>query len=139
MLSWLVSNKSKLITLGSLEKLCNHLSGMSWLWTVEADDEYSYISFNNPDEYGKDRPCTMRFPIVTTLGNDESEKVILIDGIVAHQTEYSEYEYNDEDSGEPYSEQDPEYDWSACMEPIFMAFDKAVNHDINLNPNKVMN
>ena len=134
MISWIVS-KGRLISLGSLEKACAHLSGMTWLWVCESDDEFCYITFNNPDEYGKDRPCTMRFPIVTTLGNDELEKVILLDGLVAHQTEYSNYEYFDEDSGEPYCEQDAEYDWSACMEPIFAILDKASNHEISLNPN----
>jgi hypothetical protein len=138
MLSWMVTNKAKLITLGSLERLCNHLSGMTWLWAVEADDEYCYITFNNPDEYGKDRPCTIRFPVVTTLGKNELEKVILLDGIVANQTEYSQYEYFDEDSGEPYCEEDSEYDWSACMEPIFATIEKAANHELNLNPNPGM-
>jgi hypothetical protein len=111
---------------------------MTWLWVCEADDDNCYITFNNPDEYGKDRPCIFRFPVVTNLGTDDLEKLILLDGTVGHQTEYSNYEYYDEDSGEPYMETDAEYDWSACMEPIFMEFEKAANHEFSLNPNPGM-
>jgi len=134
MISWMVS-KPRLISLGALEKLLESLGGMSWNWNCETLGDYCYISFNNPDEYGVDRPCTFRFPIVGNLGNHELEQLILIDGVVEHQTLFSRYEYCDEDSGEPYFESDPEFDWSAAIEPIFEAFDKAFTYKISLNPN----
>jgi hypothetical protein len=134
MITWLV-NKVRIISLGSLQVLCANLYGHTWKWTSRIDHDFCYIRFNNPDEYGKNRYCSFRFPVVGSLGNNDLEKLILLDGVVAEQIECSNYEYMDEDSGNTYTDQSEEFDWSACMEPIFTAFDKAMNYKISLNPN----
>jgi hypothetical protein len=133
MITWLV-NKVRIISLGSLQVLCANLYGHTWKWTSRIDHDFCYIRFNNPDEYGKNRYCTFRFPIVGSLGNNDLEKLILLDGVVAEQIECSNYEYIDEDSGNPYSDTDESFDWAAAMDPIFVAFDKAMNYKMSLNP-----
>lgn len=134
MISWFV-NKVRIISYGSLEVLCKDMHGKHWKWTTKLDIDYCYITFNNPDEYGKNRPCTYRFPIVGSLGNNELESLVLLDGVVSEQIRTSIYEYIDEETGNPYSEENPEFDWSACMDPLFVAFDKAMNYKVSLNPN----
>lgn len=134
MISW-TAQKVRLISLGSLEKICEELSGMAMQWTIEVSNDKCEITYNNPDDFGNDRPCSFQFPIVGSLGNDEVEKLILLDGLVAHQTESTNYTHYDEESGDPYITTDEDNDWSVCMDPIYHIFDRAIDKKISLNPN----
>lgn len=133
-IAWTVQ-KVNIITLGSLEIILDQISTMTEEWSCEVIEDYCHITFNNPDEYGFDRPCIYAFPIIGKLGEDELEKLIIVDGMVAETIKNTEYENFDDDTGEPYTYTNDEADWSECMDLIFNGIDKATRHVINANPN----
>lgn len=135
MLGWTVQ-KARMISIGALEKVCEELSGMAhyWVHDVNEDDE-CIITYNNPDEWGYDRPCSFKFPIVGSIGRDELEKIVLVDGIVAEAVELTKYTDIDEETGETYINTDEEFDWCATMDPIFDMIDQGIANKISFNPN----
>lgn len=135
MLGWTVQ-KVRIISVGSLQKICEELSGMTHYWIHDINENNEcIITYNNPDEWGYDRPCSFKFPIVGSIGQDELEKIILIDGLVSEVVELTKYSNMDETSGESYIETDESYDWEVCMQPIFEMIDNSINGKISLNPN----
>ncbi len=54
----------RVVALANLLAMCAHISGMCHTYRVREGRDVVYVTYSNPNEYGRDRKITITLPIV---------------------------------------------------------------------------
>lgn len=79
----------RVVALVNLVAMCRHVSGIAHRFSVgKVTRSRVWVTYNNPDKYGNERPMAMVFPCYPTgWRGDESNPRVILDGLrVVHDS-----------------------------------------------------